>query len=334
MPEPTRFGGTEPEPWRAPAGDAPPPYFTTPAPGGPPPPPPAPAPPAAPAAPANPYAPVPAPGINQFGVQQFGAPQYGAPQYGAAQYPPPPGYPPAYPGVGVPYGGPAQAIRGSKGLGIAMLVLGAVLVLLFLLRALTAPGSVHKLDRFAAAGYDTRGVPTAHDQVGLLGLVVFPLFIVGALWLYRAQANARALAPQGVRRAQAWAWFGWVTPIAGWFVPKQIVDDAWRVTAPPAAGPGSASRVRATGLWWGLWVAFNVLSGATGHFWFSVSTKDPTGCLCQPYTGHRGISPGWDLVVAVLAVAAYAAWVPIALGLSNAQEELVTRLRGGGPVTY
>ena len=316
MTERTPSGGTEPDPWRAPAGTEPPPFFTTPAAGGP-----ATSPPTQPTPPANPYAPVPAPGINQFGVQQFGSP---AP-YGA---------PPAYPPVGVPYGGPVQAVRGNKGLGIAMLVLGAVLVLLFVLRALTAPSSVHKLDRYAAAGYDTRAVPTAHDQVGILGLVVIPLFIVGALWLYRAQANARALAPQGVRRAQAWAWFGWITPIASWFVPKQIVDDAWRITAPPEARPSSASRVRSTGLWWGLWVAFGFLSGATGRFWFSVSANDPTGCLCRPYTGHRGISPGWDLVVAVLAVAAYATWVPIALGLSNAQEELVTRLRGGGPITY
>lgn len=252
------------------------------------------------------------------------------------QYPPPyqPQYPPQYPGMGG-YGGPAMAVRGNKGLGIAVLVLGGGLVLFSVLRALTAPSAVHKLDLYAAHGIDTRRVATAHDAVGLLGLVVIPLFIVGALWLHRAQSNARALAPQQMRRNHVWSWFGWITPIATWFVPKQIVDDAWRVTAPPEAGPQSPGRRRSTTLWWTLWVPFNILSGIGTRVWVSTSSRTPSGsCLCGIYTGHRGISPPLELAVAVLAVASYAAFVPIVLGLSNAQEELVTRLHGSGPIAY
>jgi hypothetical protein len=314
MTEPNRFG--PPEPSREP-----PPFFTTPVPG--------PGMGSPPNPPANPYAPAAAPPYGP-GVPSFGTPAYSQPGY------PPPGYPPAYPPVGVAgYAGPAHVVRGNKGLGIAMLILGGVLVLFCVLRALTAPSAVHKLDLYAAHGIDTRRVATAHDAVGLLGVVVIPLFIVGALWLYRAQSNARAIAPHQVRRARAWSWFGWITPIATWFVPKQIVDDSWRVTAPPEAGPQSPARRRSTALWWGLWVTFGIFSGAGTRVWVSYGSGIPNGsCLCGIYTGHRGISPGLDLVVALLAVAAYAAFVPIALGLSNAQEELVTRLRGSGPITY
>ncbi len=228
-----------------------------------------------------------------------------------------------------------MAVRGNKGLGIATLVLGGVFVGYSLLRAATAPSAVHKLDLYAAAGYDTRRVATAYDGVAILGLVLIPLFIVGSLWLYRAQANARAISPLHVRRAQAWSWFGWITPIASWFVIKQIVDDSWRVTAPPGAGPATPGRRRSTGLWWGLWITFTFLSGVGTRVWVSAgSTTINANCQCAVYTGHRGINPALELVAALVGIAAYAAFVPIVFGLSNAQEDLVTRLRGGGPIPY
>ena len=39
--------------------------------------------------------------------------------------------------------------------------------------------------------------------------------------------------------------------------------------------------------------------------------------------------PGIEALLALLAIAAYAAWVPVVLGLSRAQEELAARFTAG-----
>ncbi len=254
---------------------------------------PAPAPPYAPSQPsaaAQPYAP----------TQPYAPPQ----PYGQA--PNPYAYAPA------PY-----RFRGNQGLGTALLILGGVLVTALVLRALSAPAAMHAEDAAWAQGIDPRTVTTAHGVLGGLFVVVLPIWIVGSLWISRAHANASALARPHLRRSAVWCWLAWIVPVVSWWFPKQLVDDTWRITAHQLP-PGSSGRYQPTGWWWGLWVAASLFLGSEDRqgVWVSAGTLPDR---------HPGVHPVIDVVAAVLAIAAYAFWIPVVLGLSRAQEELARR---------
>ena len=65
-------------------------------------------------------------------------------------------------------------------------------------------------------------------------------------------------------RSAVWAWLGWLVPIVSFWVPKQIVDDSWRITSSSAA-VGQRGRYRDTSLWWGLWIAYLVAGKLAGN---------------------------------------------------------------------
>jgi hypothetical protein len=268
----------------------------------------------------------PPPGYGQPAAPPPGYLQPAAPPPGYLQpAAPPPGYAqPAYPPPAYGYAAPARPFRGNQGLGTASLILGGAFVGYLLLQALTAPSAIRAYDAAAAQGIDPRSVNTAHDVVGILALIGLPLWIVTAIWLSRARGNAAVLAPAHLRRSAVWCWLGWLVPIVSWWFPKQLVDDSWRITAHQLPGT-SRGRYRSTGLWWGLWVAFSVLDGASLRV--SVFSSDPSSVSYDP---HLGVNPWLEFVVAVLAIAAYAAWVPVALGVSRAQEELKARFTPTG----
>jgi hypothetical protein len=201
-----------------------------------------------------------------------------------------------------------------------------VYVLALVLHAATATAAIHAYDAALIQGRDPRTVATAHDIVGILFVVLLPLWVVASLWTQQAYRNAAALVPDNMHRSVVWCWLGWFVPIVSYWFPKQIVDDSWRTTAYQLP-PNSAGRRRSTGLWWGLWVAFIVLDGLTWRVTLFVSSSSPT-----PGPGfdlHRGVHPGLEALLAVVAIAAYAAWVPVVLGLSRAQEELAARFTAG-----
>jgi hypothetical protein len=65
---------------------------------------------------------------------------------------------------------------------------------------------------------------------GLIGLVVGLLAL--ALFLNRAVHASRTLGGVGFRHGARWALWGWVVPIAAFFVPKRVIDDLWRSAVP------------------------------------------------------------------------------------------------------
>jgi hypothetical protein len=197
---------------------------------------------------------------------------------------------------------------------VTQLILAGVLVLATVLRAATAPAAIREQDRAIALGFDPKSVFTAHDVVGILFVVMLPMWIVGALWASRARANAVALAPQLMRRSEVWCWLGWIVPVVLWWFPKQIIDDSWRITASHLP-PNSRGRFRDTRPWWGFWVACSVFLGASDRvgFYFTAGSNP---------TPHPGVNPGLETLVAVLGIVAFALWVPVVLGVSRAQEEL------------
>lgn len=68
-----------------------------------------------------------------------------------------------------------------------------------------------------------------------------------SIWLDGMRDVADVLWRQGQRRRRAWVVFGWVTPLAQFFVPKMFVNDLW------AAGQSQPPRHRGHPLltaWW------------------------------------------------------------------------------------
>ena len=203
--------------------------------------------------------------------------------------------------------------RQNQGLGTALLVLGALVVLSDIFRAATAPAAVHAYEAAAAEGRDPAQVITAYGAAGLLYFLMLPTWIVGSLWLSRARENAVLIAPDQVRRSAVWAWLGWWAPIVFLWFPKQIVDDSWQITS-SAAAVGQRVRDRDTTLWWVLWIAYVVAGNLAGN------SSLQEGIMGSDV--HQGVVPALEIAVAILGILAFAAWVPVVRGLSQAQTEL------------
>ena len=203
--------------------------------------------------------------------------------------------------------------RQNQGLGTALLVLGALVVLSDIFRAATAPAAVRASEAAAAEGRDPAQVITAYGAAGLLYFLMLPTWIVGSLWLSRARENAVLIAPDQVRRSAVWAWLGWWAPIVFLWFPKQIVDDSWQITS-SAAAVGQRVRDRDTTLWWVLWIAYGVAGNLAGN------SSLQEGIMGSDV--HQGVVPALEIAMAILGILAFAAWVPVVRGLSQAQTEL------------
>ncbi|MFE2639859.1 DUF4328 domain-containing protein [Streptomyces scopuliridis] len=95
----------------------------------------------------------------------------------------------------------------------------------------------------------------AYHVVSALGDVATALCAIAFLaWLPRVRDNARALSGQPPRYAWPWVYAGWIVPVLNLWVPRGIVADVHRASAPGERLP------RAVNWWWGLWVA-GMLSG-------------------------------------------------------------------------
>jgi uncharacterized protein DUF4328 len=194
------------------------------------------------------------------------------------------------------------------------------MVLSSILSAVSAPAAVHAFEAAAAEGRDPAQVLTAYGAAGLLHLLVLlPTWIVGSLWLSRARQNAVLIAPDQVRLSAVWAWLGWWVPIVCFWFPKQIVDDSWRITSSSAA-IGPRGRYRNTNLWWGLWLASNL---AANVYASSQNRGIIDVIMGNDLPVNQGVVPALEIAVAILDVLAFAAWVPVVRGLSQAQTELV-----------
>ncbi|WP_406443703.1 DUF4328 domain-containing protein [Streptomyces sp. NBC_01613] len=67
-------------------------------------------------------------------------------------------------------------------------------------------------------------------------------------WLGRVRDNGRALSRTSPRYGGVWVYFGWLVPIANLWIPRGIIADAYRASAPGQRLP------RSLNVWWGLWL--------------------------------------------------------------------------------
>lgn len=95
----------------------------------------------------------------------------------------------------------------------------------------------------------------SYHLVSALGDIVTALCVVTfLLWLLRVRENALVLSGSPPRYGLPWVYAGWIVPLANLWVPRGIVVDVHRASAPGERLP------RVVNWWWGLWIA-GMLSG-------------------------------------------------------------------------
>ena len=95
--------------------------------------------------------------------------------------------------------------------------------------------------------------------------------ILFCMWVYRANANARALGAEEMRFSPGWS-VGWFfIPIANLFVPFQAVNEIYRASDPEHDGRSwKTNKTPALlGWWWGFWLVNNFVSNLEGRLAFS-----------------------------------------------------------------
>jgi hypothetical protein len=122
------------------------------------------------------------------------------------------------------------------------------------------------IDRVIAGLPITQAEGLANDaRQRLMGLLQLGMTLVTGVvfivWLYRAYSNLLTLGATRLRFARGWAIGGWFVPIWSTFRPKQIVNDAWRGSAPSL--PRSYEDVWTDPVppWWQVWWLAFLLSG-------------------------------------------------------------------------
>jgi hypothetical protein len=185
-------------------------------------------------------------------------------EYGTCQLCGGPGDVPAEPGLRLrPLRGLGDLLTGLLALTIGMSVVQLVL-------RLPGAGS-HLWTPTLATNLDTAG-----------GLISIATVITFVPWFYRARANAEYSSwPQ--RRARGWAIWGWVVPVANFFVPFQLMGDIWRAGL-PASQRGKTAWLPA--LWWTTWLISETTAGSQQHV--SASSPSSSG---SGFSFHLGFSP-------------------------------------------
>jgi hypothetical protein len=147
-------------------------------------------------------------------------------------------------------------------------------------------------------------VSAAGDMVTLLCAVAF------LTWLWAVRDNARALSGEPPRYSWVWVYLGWVLPVANLWIPRGIVADIHRRSAPGERLP------RVVNWWWGLWL---------------VGTLTGTGLMYTVST-DKVVERAYDNLAPLLAadaavVGAAVAGILVVRALTAAQQR---RIDGGG----
>jgi len=116
---------------------------------------------------------------------------------------------------------------------------------------------------YAGAQPEMMAQADASDQrqqiIGILQLIMAAVSGVLILcWIYRANANARALGAAQMRFTPGWAVGWYFIPIANFWKPYQAMKEIWKASANPGNWQGEP-RSSLLPWWWFLWILVNVL---------------------------------------------------------------------------
>ncbi|MGW1873333.1 DUF4328 domain-containing protein [Streptomyces sp. NPDC001975] len=157
--------------------------------------------------------------------------------------------------------------------------------------------------RLAGAGVPAGGVPdqgggrhrpltsleNGYHLVSSAGAVLTVLCaVVFLMWLGRVRDNAWLLSGQAPRYSGIWVFLGWVIPLGNLWIPRGIVADVFRDSAPERRLPWVVN------VWWGFWL-LGLVSGV------GLLSSDTTDELIA-----RAYEDVWPLVLSDLALVAAA----------------------------
>lgn len=149
---------------------------------------------------------------------------------------------------------------------------------------------------------------TAGDLISLLFVpVTLAAWLQTWAWLRPVVAAARPLDPQTFQYRAGWALWGWVTPIAAFWIPRRLLDRSHQLLSRTSGHVGTL----ATSVWWGLFVAVNVLD------WLSMRLAATE-------------LPGWwvvDLVSAGLLTIALPLWLTVVRELTACHASYLLQAR-------
>ena len=101
-------------------------------------------------------------------------------------------------------------------------------------------------------------------QVGL-GALTLPLYLSACIgvcvFMYRANANLRAVGAKGLKTTPGWAAGWWFVPIANLFKPYQAMKEIYQCSHAPASTEWRRVRTPGTlAVWWAVWLSSLFLS--------------------------------------------------------------------------
>jgi hypothetical protein len=234
----------------------------------------------------------------------------------------------------------AEAVGGAVGLQgrfIGLRLLAWVLTVLFAAEAWAVLGVAYGVweragvaERAESGGW-TPGLEVEWDQAGELlrfalcaTLVVTALLVpVLVLFSFRALRNLEAFGHRS-RVRTVWAVFGWFVPIANLFMPKKVVNEAWR-----GAGPQTGVRSRPPVVFLVWWASFLLAM---------IAARGAAGLLGDPETADEPFADTFQLSSTVMAIALVVLAISALAGIATFREvarrqhERADHLRGAaGP---
>ncbi|MER6571324.1 DUF4328 domain-containing protein [Streptomyces sp. NPDC001093] len=148
-----------------------------------------------------------------------------------------------------------------------------------LVRALTV--RAHLLHPSTTTASDTGRVSMIFVNVMTAAIVLF------LLWFARCRRNAELLSPGRVPGSVTWAVLAWLIPVFNLWVPRGLVQDVHRASAPDGADAGRGDLL--VNVWWAAWV---------GHAALSLTAANLDGGTSLPLLVA---AEGLDLLAAALA---------------------------------
>lgn len=144
------------------------------------------------------------------------------------------------------------------------------------------------------------------DTIAIAGLLMIAVYavavVITARWIYRASANAHAMAG-GFQTPPPWA-VGWFfIPIANLFKPYKSMSETWRASHSPEAWRKTFAP-SVLGQWWACWIVSNIAGNAS--FRLTMNATDAAGLIagsaCSVVSSVAGIAAALLLRRIVLAI--------------------------------
>ena len=161
------------------------------------------------------------------------------------------------------------------------------------------------------------------------------VYVVAALWFYRAAENARGLAEGEPKWAPGWAWGVWLIPFANFALGYLFTRELWQRSDPHAADPDSSRLPGWFHLWWVAWagywlisLAFSVYSAVQGFTVALTAGPDAAGDPTQVVPLSTAV--GYAVVTGVILITAWILFHRLVRVIEANQQQKAARIVQGG----